>query len=251
MLEELLPPAVLVVEAFQDGNASPLFPEEEAVVARAVERRRLEFTTVRSCARQALARLGAPAGAILPGEKGAPIWPPGVVGSMTHCAGYRGSAVARAAEVVTVGIDAEENAPLPRGVLPLVSLPEERAQLERLALSRPDVCWDRLLFSMKESVYKAWFPLTGRWLGFEEATVSAEATTNTFSARLLVPGPMIDGREVTGFQGRWLARDGLVLTAIATPATGPLPEPRGRTNAATFSHGLDDVTGAGGAANPR
>ena len=48
---------------------------------------------------------------------------------------------------------------------------EERIHLARLAAERPEVCWDRLLFSLKESVHKAWFPLTRRWLGFEQALV--------------------------------------------------------------------------------
>jgi 4'-phosphopantetheinyl transferase EntD len=82
----------------------------------------------------------------------------------------------------------------------------------------PTPSWDRLLFSAKESVYKAWFPLTRRWLGFDEAAVTINAANGTFSVRLLVQGPMLDGRRLTGFTGRWLARDGLILTAIAVPA---------------------------------
>jgi hypothetical protein len=35
---------------------------------------------------------------------------------------------------------------------------------------------------------------------------------------LLEPGPVLGGRPLTGFNGRWLARDGLLLTAIAVPA---------------------------------
>jgi 4'-phosphopantetheinyl transferase EntD len=69
---------------------------------------------------------------------------------------------------------------------------------------------DRLLFSAKESVYKAWFPLAQRWLGFCDAQIALNAD-GTFDARLLVSGP------VESFGGRWLARDGLLLTAIAVP----------------------------------
>jgi 4'-phosphopantetheinyl transferase EntD len=82
----------------------------------------------------------------------------------------------------------------------------------------PGVHWDRLLFSAKESVYKAWFPLAKRWLGFEDAVVTLDTSTETFTARLLVSGALIGGRGLTGFSGRWLIRDGLVLTAIALPA---------------------------------
>ena len=217
MLAEILPPEVMAAEAFGDLPDAVLFPAEEAVIARAVDKRRREFTTARACARAALARLGLPPAAILPGAAGAPQWPPGVVGSMTHCAGYRGSAVAWARDVLALGLDAEPDAPLPEGVLGTVAVAEERAALRALAQAAPAPCWDRLLFSAKESVYKAWFPLTGRWLGFEDAVITFDAAGGTFAARLLVPGPRLDGRLLTGFTGRWLARDGLVLTAIAVP----------------------------------
>ena len=72
----------------------------------------------------------------------------------------------------------------------------------------PGICCDRLLFSAKESVYKAWFPLTGRWLGFEEADITIDAARGTFNARLLVPGPVVRGFPLTGFAGRWRARTG-------------------------------------------
>ena len=98
---------------------------------------------------------------------------------MTHCAGYRAAARRpRPATWPRVGIDAEPHGPLPDGVLDAIALARGAAALARLA-ARPDVRWDRLLFSAKESVYKAWFPLTRRWLGFEaeglNVTVDTEA----------------------------------------------------------------------------
>jgi 4'-phosphopantetheinyl transferase EntD len=214
VIEEILLPAVAAAEEFGDRADAVLFPAEQAVIARAVERRRREFATGRACARAALARLGHPPVAILPGERGSPGWPPGIVGSITHCAGYRAAAVGKAAEVLAIGLDAEPDQPLPDGVLGAISLVAERASLGDLARSAPGPSWDRLLFCAKESVYKAWFPLTGRWLGFEQAHITLDPAAGTFTARLLVPGPEVDGRELTGFEGRWLARDGLILAAI-------------------------------------
>ena len=77
--------------------------------------------------------------------------------------------------------------------------------------------WDRMLFCVKESVYKAWFPLTGRWLGFEDACVDFNPDAKSFSARLLVPGPVVNGRHLDGFTGRWLVSGGLIVTAIVIP----------------------------------
>jgi 4'-phosphopantetheinyl transferase EntD len=193
-----------------------LFPEEEALLAKAVDKRRREFSTGRACARGALAALGVPRAPILRGERGAPQWPPGIVGSITHCAGYRAAAVAWERDVATIGLDAEPDEALPAGVLDRVSLPDERTRLRGLAAAAPGTCWDRLLFSAKESVYKAWFPLARRWLGFEDADITINAEDGTFGARLLVPASAVGALD--GFTGQWLACDGLILTAVTALA---------------------------------
>jgi 4'-phosphopantetheinyl transferase EntD len=215
VIEEILPAAVASAEMFTDPPDATLFPQEAAIVERVSDKRRREFTAGRECARIALGKLGVAPAPILVGERGAPRWPEGIVGSITHCDGYRAAAAAHASDVAAIGMDAEPDDPLPRGVLDVISLPAERARLAALAREGPAVCWDRLLFSAKESVYKAWFPLTGRWLGFEGADVTI-TPDGTFTARVLAeltetqPPP-------ASFAGRWLAAGGLMLTAIAVP----------------------------------
>ena len=118
-----------------------------------MDKRRREFTTARACARRALASLGVAPAPILPGERGAPQWPPGIVGSITHCAGYRAAAAARARDVLTIGLDAEPDEVLPSGVLEAVSLPGERERLRNLTAAAPGTRWDRLPFSAKETTY--------------------------------------------------------------------------------------------------
>jgi 4'-phosphopantetheinyl transferase EntD len=224
MIEEILPADVVAVDTFDDPPDAMLLPEEEHIVAKAVEKRRREFTTARHCARAALARLGRPPAPILSGRLNEPQWPAGVVGTITHCAGYRGVVIAESSVVTTVGIDAEPNEPLANGVLESVALPDERVHVAELLEARPEIRWDRMLFCAKEAVYKAWFPLAKRWLDFEDAVVTlrpgpAGVATGTFDARLLVVGPRVGGRRLTGFSGRWLVDHGLILTAIVVPAT--------------------------------
>jgi 4'-phosphopantetheinyl transferase EntD len=218
VISEILPAVVASAEAFDDPSDAALFPAEEALIARAVQKRRREFATGRHCARVALGGLGIAPVPILPGQAGAPQWPPGIVGSITHCAGYRAAAVARADEVITIGLDAEPAQWLPGEVLELVALPDERDRLLDLARAEPGICWDRLLFSAKESVYKAWFPLARRWLGFADADITINAADGTFEARLLVPGPEFNGAPLAGFTGRWLIAEGMILTAITVLA---------------------------------
>ena len=241
LLAAVVPAAAVAAETRADVSESELFPAEEALIARAVPKRRREFVAGRVCARRALARLGCEPMPLLAGPNREPLWPAGVVGSITHCEGFRAAVVARADDVPSIGIDAEPNGPTPDGVLDRISLPTERAWVREASRAVPPVHWDRLLFCAKEAVYKTWFPLAGAWLGFEDALVSLDAvppsasppgvTTSggglrgtgapwrqagTFTAKLLVTGPTLpDGRRLTTLSGRFLVAEGLILTGIA------------------------------------
>lgn len=191
-----------------------MFPAEAAAIAHAIPTRRLEFATVRYCARRALRRIGAPPVAILPDADGAPRWPAGVVGSMTHCAGYRAAVVARSEGVRGIGIDAEPHAELPHPAGDVVLRDEERARLATLTEADAELHWDRILFCAKEAVYKACFPSTRRWLDFADVSVILHAE-GTFRARLLVSEPRIAGADRDGIAGRWMVDGGLVVAATA------------------------------------
>ncbi|MBS9534830.1 4'-phosphopantetheinyl transferase [Mycobacterium sp. M1] len=188
---------------------SPL-PDEEPLIAKSVAKRRNEFITVRYCARLALEQIGQSPVPILKGEKGEPHWPDGVVGSLTHCAGFRGAVVGRTPGVRSVGIDAEPHDVLPDGVLNAVSLPAERVELGTLP---GGTHWDRILFCAKEATYKAWFPLTKRWLGFEDAHITF-TPDGGFVSRILIDPAALAGPPLSELHGRWSVVDGLVLTAI-------------------------------------
>lgn len=209
MIERLVPAGVATAETREDILDIELFPEEERSVGRAVEKRRREFVTGRACARRALERLGVAPVAIPSGARGEPLWPAGVVGSITHCQGYRACAVARSTDFRSLGIDAEVDAPLPDGVLEHVAFGPER----QLAEADGEVHLDRLLFSAKEAVFKAWFPLAGRWLGFEDARLEIDVDARTFSAELLVPGPVLDAGPLTSFHGGWCVEAGVICSA--------------------------------------
>ncbi|WP_329454776.1 4'-phosphopantetheinyl transferase family protein [Streptomyces sp. NBC_01497] len=229
MIAELLPATVRAYDTFTDASGDVLFPEERAVVARAVHKRRREFTTVRGLARTAMAELGVPPAPLLPDRRGAPRWPEGLVGSMTHCDGYRAVALAREADVHAVGIDAEPNEPLPEGVLEAVTGPAERTRIAALLDAHPGVAWDRLVFSVKETIFKAWYPRTRYELEFAEADVTPVprgGTAGTFGFALTLAaadGP--DTRWLTATRGRWTTGDGVLVTALAVPRTS-LPAQR-------------------------
>jgi 4'-phosphopantetheinyl transferase EntD len=206
MVERILPPGVVAAVSTRSEIQVELAVSESAAIRRAVPSRRREFTTARACARTALTGLGFPPGPIPPGPAGEPRWPAGVVGSITHCEGYCAAAVARASDVGALAIDAEPNRPLPAGVLAAIAVPEERLRLRQCREGAMAVCWDRLLFSAKEAVFKLWFPLTGDKLGYEDASVEFDLAAGTFHARLSAGRPTL--------RGRWLAGEGLLVTGI-------------------------------------
>lgn len=210
-MTKLLPESVSVCELTGSAIPDPLFPEEETLVRRAVSNRRNEFALSRTCARRALTNIGVAPCSILSTSDRAPIWPPGIVGSITHCKSYTAAAVCLDVQFLSLGIDAEINQPLPDGVLTLIASPSE--QLAVRQLPDDDVCWDRLLFSAKECVFKAWFPVARRWLDFRDAEVTIDPVRGMFVAELLVDSPPT---------GRWLnGRFGLsgphLLSAILLP----------------------------------
>lgn len=211
MIEQLVPACVTTVATRADLHTE-LLPDELRTLGDAVERRRREFRTGRACARRALARIGLPGVAIAGGARGEPLWPAGVTGSITHCDAYRACAVAWTREVRALGIDAEPHAPLAAGILEAIAGADER---RALAAHPRGVCWDRLLFSAKEAIYKAWYPLTGRTLGYEDADVRVDPQ-GSFTARLLVDDADGVPREL---RGRWSVAGAIVATAVVVGAT--------------------------------
>lgn len=206
MIDRILPPDVAFAESFNDIADVEPYPEELAAVMQAVDGRKREFITVRACARDAMRQLGYTAVPIPRGVHGAPRWPDGLVGSMTHCSGYRAAAVAWSHVISAIGIDAEPHEPLPAGVAKLIGSGDELASM---AARLPNLRWSRLLFSAKESLYKAWFPMTGRWLGFRDALIAFDSA-GTFTARIL-----ITDSSIRQFNGKWVVSDGLVCTSVA------------------------------------
>ena len=192
MIHGILPPDVVAVTDSELGLdeaavLAALYPVEAEQIAGAVASRRADFAWARACAREAMRRLGVPSGPIVRGGKGMPVWPAGVVGTLTHTHGLRAAALAPAHRVRSMGVDVEPHVALADGVLEAVSLPEEAAWVRATGAEIGSVHWDTLLFTAKEATYKAWFPLTRRWLGFVDAHIT------------LVPdSPRVSGVRVGG-----------------------------------------------------
>lgn len=198
-----------------------LLPQEERRMAGAVRKRRAEFATGRHLASLACAAWGLPRPVLDPDPNGAPTWPAGHVGSITHCDTWAGVAVARRADVASVGIDVEPAAPLPSEVVSTILTPRERRAAVGAwtdeAFAR---CFDRLVFCVKEAVFKAWYPLTGAWLDFRDAEIEL-ATDGRWHAR----GSGV-GADVQ-WSGGWAVHGGFAAAVVVLPVDGELVGPSG------------------------
>src|SRR5438105_8586093 len=155
MIERIVPSVVHVVEGQNGPQDVSVFPEESVVIRTAVEKRRREFRAGRACARLALAALGIHDVPIPSGPRREPLWPAGIVGSITHCRGYVAAAVRSEEHLSALGIDAEGRGAVDRDLESFVCTPVEAERHRACA----HASWRTLLFSAKESVFKALYPL--------------------------------------------------------------------------------------------
>ncbi|MET9543401.1 4'-phosphopantetheinyl transferase superfamily protein, partial [Streptomyces sp. NPDC006553] len=201
-LAGLLPPWAAGAEILGPGPLPWLYAEEDEQLAEGVvDARWTEFATARMCARRALLGLGAAPGPLLRGSRGEPLWPAGVVGSITHRAGYRAAVVGPADATVALGIDAEPAVALRPGVLRRIALPEERTRLTALP-SVPGLPWDTLLFCVKEAAYKAWYPLARVPLGFRSAEVRFHPERSSVTVRPVTVRPAAERAAVERAKSR-------------------------------------------------
>lgn len=196
-----------------DAPPPELFPEEEELIRDAAAGRRHEFAWGRTCARRALGRLGVAPGPITRDNARKPIWPASVVGSISHCRDHCVAAVAPADRWSAIGIDIEPiGRPLEAGVIRVFAGPQERAWLANVDLPGAE----RIVFSAKESVYKAWYAMTARWLDFADVVITVDLTARRFA--IAMPGHAELAADRLRACGGWFALDtDLVWTAVAVP----------------------------------
>ena len=183
-----------------------------------VEKRRLEFATARWCARQALAELSITGFPLLPGQDRAPIWPPSVVGTITHTdgcpGGYCGVAVADRSVTSGLGLDAEPRLPLIKELWSQVL--DDVEQHEASAAEEPGI-QARLVFSAKETTYKALYPTRKRFLEFSDVHIEARPAEGVFLASLVGEAKILcDARQA--LLGRLVVDEELIITAMVLPA---------------------------------
>lgn len=186
-------PANLRADDFQHAAI-----EQTPAVQRSVAKRQAEYLAGRVCARAALQKLDGRRYVPATGDDRAPVWPADIAGSITHGKGWAAAVVARKADCLGLGLDQEsllDDERAGRLVKEILTEPElQRLDPARLGLTVT------LTFSLKESLFKALYPLVHKRFYFEHAELLEWSDDGSARLRLLtdLSPEWHHGRELDG-----------------------------------------------------
>lgn len=264
----LLPKEVVVVhvtESEQSCWQTGLLPAEAAFICKSVKKRQAEFTAGRNCARRAIELLGGHPLVILPGPHREPIFPSPFQGTISHCnflaesptinsspgstercvRQYCAAAVfdsVKAPALASIGIDIEVNLPLDEDELTITCTPNERHHIYQIQQQASEKThWSKIIFSAKESFYKAQFMCSHHYLDFLHVEVtlspelplaqpdqSCEAAQRDISTRqgqftiTVIPSHRTHPIHNSTYQGYYYCDQWYIYTAITLPKKLPL-----------------------------
>lgn len=218
-LAALYPPGVVAAELDVAPPQGLLSESELSVISHCAEKRIIDFTAGRLCARRALEAFGVYGFSVLPAPDRTPRWPEGLVGSITHTQGYSAAVLGRRASLAGLGIDSELVASVHEELWPRICTPPELARLEALSSTRRASA-AALIFAAKEAFYKCQYPHTAEWLEFEDIEIDSpdfEAEQGDFTIlprRALV----ISSRTGQALRGKFRVHGALLTCGVALAA---------------------------------
>jgi 4'-phosphopantetheinyl transferase EntD len=187
-----------------------VFEAERRLVATASPARQVEFGRGRAAAHRALGQLGWAPQAIGRTAARGPSWPAGVVGSISHGAGWATAAVARSDAFAGLGVDVEAQGRISPDLLTRITTADERDRIEALVRLRPRD-WATVIWCAKEAVFKCLHPSTGVFLDFADLSVGLDGLTGDFSLAEVSPRGRTAG--AASVRGRFWTGAGRVLAA--------------------------------------
>ena len=139
--------------------------------------RKEHYRSGRICAGEVLSKLGTLGQPVLRDpQTREPLWPEGISGAITHSGNWAAAAAGKTSDVSGIGIDLED---LERQVDSRISrhvcIPEEQKWLQECGEDFLEQNL-KIIFSAKESIFKAFFPFTRTYLHFHDARILMEQT---------------------------------------------------------------------------
>lgn len=212
MIQQLFPDSIVCLEGNPNTIQGQMYPEEKAAVDGAVAWRIREFQAGRLLARDALSQLGIKDYPLLNDGNRVPIWPKGVVGSITHTREYCAVAVSTSPSIKGLGVDAEIISRLKMDLWEKICTPNEIHDLDSLN-SDDAQKMATLIFSAKESFYKSQYRLSHMFVGFQDAETAIDTEGRTFTITLRKNiGKWFDKNQ--RFAGRFIIEKTFVITGL-------------------------------------
>jgi 4'-phosphopantetheinyl transferase EntD len=213
-LGRVLPAACAVAGGPIGALSGMIYPEEEACLVHSVAKRRAEYRAGRLYARQALMQLGVGSCQILSYKERDPIWPPGIIGSISHSDRAAIALVTASDSLGGLGVDIETDSALAADLRPAICREEELRVVPGLLEQQIDVA--KLCFVAKEAFYKAVFPRYRQFLDFQDAYTSFTPGSNTFTVTLL-PDRLAGQDREWSVSGHFSRACGHLACVIAIP----------------------------------
>lgn len=193
-----------------------LYTEEKKLVMKQGFSRLMDFCKGRYCAHQALEKIGCHAFPILRDEFGAPIWPEGITGSISHSGDVAAAVVARKTNIQGIGLDLQKRAIFPSAVLSVLFHDDEVASFLSIPTDLADL-YAYAIFSAKESAIKCFYAAREYLAYLNEIVIAMDWINGTFRAFIPAtqnPKSLISDLELMGrvgfderyvFSAAWLA----------------------------------------------
>ncbi|MFT4961866.1 MAG: 4'-phosphopantetheinyl transferase EntD [Paracoccaceae bacterium] len=206
-----------IAVAISDPQASHYraLPQEYHGLPRSADKRRRAFSAGRAAAHEAMTTLDVPVQPVLFGPDRAPVWPAGLVGSISHSDTCCIAALAKSDAYLAIGVDVEENTPLAADLIPTICGPAERTWLDSHPKTKSGSL-AKLIFSAKECAYKCQYALTQTLFGFDGFQLIPDLENGQFTA--IFTRTVGCFASETLLQGRFDMRNGLIITTMSIRA---------------------------------
>jgi 4'-phosphopantetheinyl transferase EntD len=176
LITEAVPISIVTSCEAINNYADGLYQAEALYIRNAVSTRRMEFSTGRICARRSLSKLGISNCPIPIGTMREPVWPAGVTGSISHDGDHCIASAAKKKCITSLGIDLALAEPLNQNLIEMVCTDEEIRCIAELGDSAFSIDPYKLIFSLKESVYKCLYPIVKEIFDFQDVSISLQPT---------------------------------------------------------------------------
>jgi 4'-phosphopantetheinyl transferase EntD len=179
-----------------------LHPDERALTGKMAAKRLADFRASRYVASNALSQLGHSDFAILINQQRGPIWPPGIIGSLSHCSEIAVAVAIDDRSIASIGIDVEAYYEMEENLRKLICSEQEMKHLR--SIGQPELM-SKIVFSIKEAIYKCLNPLIQQWIDFKDVSIVLDKNKQTYVANL--NSELTARLGCSTISGRWLINE--------------------------------------------